>query len=182
MSATVGLAEDSRPGRAQPADRAAALSRAYAVFFLVAFGLSVVMLLTDTNLRTDFGAMPNGYFLHWWVVLVTAVADLVGAALLLALASRLAIKGGVLGSTLLAAVYIGVVFTYSSVGFASAYDFAEYLFGVTYSGGDIRYLYDAVLAVYLLTAVFGAVLLGKTRVLSTSESRGGKAGAAGADR
>jgi hypothetical protein len=131
----------------------------YAVPFLLAFVLSIVMLMTDTNLRTDFGALSSGYYFHWYVILVTAIADLVGAALLLVLRSRLAVKIGVAGSGLLAAVYIGAIFTYGQVGFASASDFANYLFGVTYSPGNIRYLYDVVLAVYVVAFLMGLGML-----------------------
>ena len=138
-------------------------ARIYGAFFALAFALSVVMLLTDTNLRTDFGAVSSGYFLHWDVVLVTALADLVGAVLLMAVASRRAIEVGVVGSGLLALVFVGDIFTYRSVGFATATSFAQYLFGITYYGGDVRYLYDLVLVVYLAAFIFGAVALARTR-------------------
>jgi hypothetical protein len=151
-------------GSGRPAVRSSAkASVAYSLLFLLAFALSVVMLLTDQNLKTDFGSVSSGYYLHWYVVLVTAIADLVGAALLLAVRSRFAVKVGVAGSGLLALVFLGDIFTYSQVGFTSAGTFANYLFGITYYGGDIRYLYDAVLAVYLLTALVGVVLLLATR-------------------
>lgn len=138
-------------------------ARIYGGFFFVAFALSVVMLLTDKNLQTDFGTMSSGYYFHWYVVLVTAVADVLGAVLLVLLASRLTLKAGFLGSSVLALVFLADIFTYSSVGFPSAGDFANYLFGVTYFGNDIRYLYDAILGVYLASAVFGVVALLKTR-------------------
>jgi hypothetical protein len=134
----------------------------YSLPFLLAFALSVVMLMTDTNLQTDFGAMSSGYYLHWYVVLGTALADIVGAILLLLIRSRTAFKAGVIGSGLLVALFLGVILTYSQVGFASASDFANYLFGVTYYGGDIRYLYDALLAVYLATFIGGIVTLALT--------------------
>ncbi|HEV2165541.1 MAG TPA: hypothetical protein VGS23_00970, partial [Thermoplasmata archaeon] len=76
----------------------------YGVFFLVAFGLTVVMLWTDTNLRTDFGTVSSGYYAHWYVVLVTGLADLLGAGLLLALRSRRVLQAGVAGSGLLALI------------------------------------------------------------------------------
>ncbi len=121
------------------------------------------MLLTDTNLRTEFGAVSSGYFLPWDVVLVTALADLVGAVLLRAVPSRRAIAAGVVGSGWLALVFVGDLFTYRSVGFATATGFAQYLFGITYHGGDVRYLYDLVLVVYLAAFVFGAAALARTR-------------------
>lgn len=135
----------------------------YSAFFFLAFALSCVMLFTDSNLRTDFGTMPSGYYAHWYVVLVTAAFDLVGAVLLVLVRSRAALAGGVIGSALLALLFVGDIFTYSSVGFASPADFANYLFGVTYYGGDVRYLYDVLLAVYLAALVFGAIALWRTR-------------------
>ena len=135
----------------------------YGVFFLVAFGLTVVMLWTDTNLRTDFGTVSSGYYAHWYVVLVTGLADLLGAGLLLALRSRRALQAGVAGSGLLALIFVGDILTYSQVGFSSASQFADYLFGVTYYGGDIRYLYDALLAFYVATFLVGIVLVRTSR-------------------
>lgn len=143
--------------------RTATIATVYSALFFLAFALSCVMLVTDTNLRTDFGTVQNGYYAHWYAVLVTTIADLVGAALLVVVRSRVAIKGGVVGAGLLALIFVGDVFTYSSVGFTSAGDFANYLFGITYYGGDIRYLYDLLLAVYLVSLGFGAVALWSTR-------------------
>lgn len=142
----------------------------YGALFLVAFALSVVMLLTDTNLRTDFGSLPNGYFSHWYVILATTVADALGAALLIGVGSRATIQGGVVGSGLLILVYLGAILTYSQVGFNSAGDFANYLFGITYSGGYIRYLYDAVLAVYVVTFIAGFAALRATRPMAFGPS------------
>lgn len=135
----------------------------YSLAFLLAAGLSFLMLATDRNLQTDFGTISSGYFVHWYVVLATAIADLAGAAVLLVLRSRTAVKLGVVGSALLTLMFVGVIATYAQVGFASASDFAQYLFGITYFGGDLRYLYDALLATYLGTFVAGVVGLALTR-------------------
>jgi len=135
----------------------------YSGAFFLAFVLSVVMLVTDTNLQHDFGTMPNGYYYHWYVILGTAVADLIGAALLLILRSRTTIKLGVLGSGIVVVILVSAVFTYSQVGFASASDFANYLFGITYYGGDIRYLYDALLVVYIAAFLWGIIGLAMSR-------------------
>jgi hypothetical protein len=133
----------------------------YSLGFVVAAALSILMLATDTNLQTNFGSTPK-YFIHWYAVLGMAIADFIGIGLLLGLRSRLAIKLGVIGSALLSVAMVAVVFTYMQVGFSSAGAFANYLFGVTYSGGDIRYLYDALLGVDIATAVGGATLLAVT--------------------
>jgi len=136
----------------------------YSLPFLVAAGLSVLMLLTDKNLATDFGAMSNGHYSHWYAVLGMAIADLAGAGILLAFRSRLAVKVGVLGSAAFALALVVAVFTYRQVGFGSASAFADYLFGITYFGGDLRYLYDVLLGTYVATSVSGAVGLALTRV------------------
>ncbi len=135
----------------------------YSLAFLLAAGLSFVMLATDSNLRTDFGTVSNGYFVHWYLVLATAIVDLVGAAVLLLVRSRTVVKLGVVGSALLTLALVGVIGTYAQVGFASATAFAQYLFGVTYYGGELRYLYDVLLATYLGTFVIGVVGLALTR-------------------
>jgi hypothetical protein len=145
----------------------------YSLLFFLAAGLSIVMLETDKNLQTNFGAVSSGYFIHWYAVLAMAAADLAGAAILLVLRSRTAVKLGVIGSALLALALLGAIFTYSQVGFASAMQFAQYLFGVTYFGGDIRYLYDVLLGVDLGTAVVGGVALALTREARHPSEPGG---------
>jgi len=135
----------------------------YAAPFALAFGLTVLMLVTDKNLQTNFGTVSSGYYLHWWGVLVTAVADLVAIGLLLLLRSRTSVKIGTIGSGLLIVAFLGVILSYSQVGFASAMQFAQYLFGVTYYGGNLRYLYDVVLATYFGTFALGIAGLLLTR-------------------
>jgi len=140
-------------------ERTRRLTLAYSSLFFLAFVLTVVMLATDRNLRTDFGTLSSGYYTHWYVVLFTAVADLVGALLLVVVGSRTTLKVGVVGAGLSALVFLGDVFTYSQVGFASASAFAQYLFGQTYYGGDVRYLYDALVTVYLAAFALGLLAL-----------------------
>jgi hypothetical protein len=135
----------------------------YGLPFLVAAGLSFVMLETDKNLQTDFGTVSSGYFVHWYLVLAMGVVDLVGAGLLLAWRKRWLVKIGVIASGLFALALVGAVATYQQVGFSSAMQFADYLFGVTYYGGDIRYLYDALLGWYVATCIGGLVGLWATR-------------------
>lgn len=137
--------------------------RLYALFFGLDFCLSLVMLTTDSNLRTDFGTMTGGYFLHWYFILVTAVADLAGMFLLLILRSPTAVKVGVAGSLLMVVFFLGAIFTYAQVGFSSATEMADYLLGITYYGGDVRYLYDVLLAAYMATFIYGAAVLASAR-------------------
>ena len=135
------------------------MAQAYGGIFLLAFALSALMLATDQNLRTGFGTVSSGYFSHWYVVLLSGIADLVGAAILLVYASRSAIKLGLVGAVLQVLMLLASITTYQSVGFATPDAFARYLFGIDYYGGYIRYLFDALLAVYLLAVVLGVALL-----------------------
>jgi hypothetical protein len=139
--------------------RVSEAARSYAPFFLLAFALSVGILLTDRNLRTSFGPVSHGDYTLLYVLLVTALADLVAASLLLFAPVRRAILGGTAGAGLQVLVLTGDILAYREVGFATAADFARYLFGVTYYGGDVRYLYDVLLTVYLVTFVAGLVFL-----------------------
>ncbi len=138
----------------------------YSIAFFAAFVLGVVMLVTDKNLRTNFGYMSSGYFLHWYVILLVTIATVVGGALLVLVRSRMSVKAGVVGSGLIVAIFLGDILTYGEVGngfFKSPSSFANYLFGVTYYGGDIRFLYDAMLGVYIAAFIAGIVLLSTTR-------------------
>lgn len=140
-------------------DRTRRAAAGVGVLFLLALGLTVLMLLTDTNLRTDFGSMSSGYFSHWYVVLATGVADAIGATLLLVVGSRRTIQVGAVGAGLIALLFVADVLTYSQVGFSSAQSFASYLFGWTASSGNIRFLYDVLLGVYVVTAATGVGVL-----------------------
>lgn len=144
--------------------------RLYGVLFLLAFALSVTMLLTDKNLQTDFGSVSSGYAPHWYVVLVTAIVELGGGVGLLLWPSRLAVKAGTAGSGLLALLFLGDIATYAMVGFPSADAFARYLFGIDYFGGNLRYLYDVLLALFLVTLGTGATLLYWTRPAGSASS------------
>ncbi len=135
----------------------------YSLLFFLGFGLAVLMLATDKNLQTDFGTVHSGYFVHWYVIAALAAAELVGGLLLVAARSRLAVKAGVVGSGLLAAILLGGILTYQEVGFKTATLMAQYLFGITYYGGNIRYLFDALLAVLLLTMLVGIIILAMSR-------------------
>ena len=147
----------------------------YSVPFFVAAGLSFLMLITDKNLQTDFGTVSSGYFDQWYLILATAIADVVGAILLLVLRSRRAVLAGVIGSGGLFLLLLAGIFTYAQVGFASATDMANYLFGITYYGGDIRYLFDILLATYVATflgGVFGLVATRADHPISDSTESG----------
>jgi hypothetical protein len=148
----------------------------FAILLLLDFIIVLVMLATDKNLQSNFGAQPDRmpYFAHWYALLVEGVFDLLVAIGLFVTAARLSRTGGssvgrgvVMGAVLYTFLALladlAIVFAYQQVGFPSASQFAQYLFGVTASSGDIRYLYDALLAVYVLTLAVGALALRRVR-------------------
>lgn len=147
----------------------ARLPTVYSLVFFLAAGLSILMLITDKNLQTNFGSVSTGYYYHWYVVLSMAVADLAGAGLLLAFRSRWLVKLGVVGSGGFAVMLLAVILTHAQVGFSSAVSFAQYLFGITYYGGDLRYLYDVLLGTYVGGFVAGVVSLALTRTAQGSK-------------
>jgi hypothetical protein len=153
------------------------LSDVFGGLLVVAFVIGVVMLATDTNLQNDFGAASK-YYSHWYGVLALSVISLAVGVLLVVIPRRggsrpssarvvrATLLGG-LGWTALAIVaMLGVLATYSQVGFSSANQFATYLFGVTaYSGAEsyIPWLYDLLLASYLAALVVGVLAVSRMR-------------------
>lgn len=146
---------------------------AFTALLFIDFVLVAVMLATDVNLQTNFGAASK-YYVHWWGLLAEGVLTLL-AALAMVLAAMRVSKGGrgmwssrglVLGGLLFAIVAfiadLGIVFTYAQVGLTMS-QFEQYLFGQSYYGNDIRYLYDVVLVFYALTAVVGAIAAMRVR-------------------
>ena len=155
---------------------------AFGLLLLVDFVLSAVMLATDKNLQTDFGIV-SAYYLHWYGVLAMGVLDLlVGLTLIgyssapmlkkMAPATRRGVAIGALLWTVIAILaMVGIVTTYSQVGFKSMNDFAQYLFGVTPYHNALSYipwLYDLLLAMYLVTAVVGGLAVGRAPTKPTS--------------
>ncbi|MEM0129274.1 MAG: hypothetical protein QXG65_03825 [Thermoplasmata archaeon] len=152
--------------------RTGTMAVALGILFLIATALAVTMLLTDTNLRTNFGTLSSGYYLHWYAVLAMAAVSVLGAGLLIGLRSRATILGSAIGSGLLALAMVADIATYAEVGFSSASSFAQYLFGITYYGGDIRYLFDVLLATYLVTFGLSLAALAWTRASRPSQDSG----------
>jgi hypothetical protein len=150
---------------------------AFAVLLLIDFLLILVMLGTDMNLQTDFGSVAK-YYAHWYGLLFEGILDLILAVGLLATVALPALRGrsvssrrgivllGVVWSVLAIVAMVGIVETYQQVGFSSASQFAQYLFGTTAYPGALSYipwLYDALLTVYVLTALVGVISLMKVR-------------------
>ncbi|MGA8302942.1 MAG: hypothetical protein WA691_03485 [Thermoplasmata archaeon] len=146
---------------------------AFGVLLLVDFVLSAVMLVTDKNLQTDFG-FHSAYYLHWYGVLAMAIVDLVVALALLVSSSpsvaqqmsssvrRIGVIAALVWTIVAIVVSVGIVTTWSQVGFANMSQFEQYLFGVTPYPGALYYipwLYDLLLAAYIVTAVVGALAI-----------------------
>jgi hypothetical protein len=143
----------------------------FGVLLLVAFLVSLVMLATDKNLQTNFGAQAP-YYVHWYGVLGMGLLDLlIGFAVVGASAQwmigkgsssarRRVIMGGLVWTILALLAVLGIVATYAQVGFPSASEFARYLFGVSSYPGALSYipgLYDVLVALYVLAAAVGAL-------------------------
>ncbi len=154
---------------------------AFGLFILVDFVLLVVMLATDQNLQTDFGTSSR-YYLHWYGLLAEAIFDFfVGLAVLgnatapsmwKALPRR--VKGVVaagVGWVILALLAdLAIVFTYKQVGFSSMSQFAMYLFDTASptASGYIPWLYDVLIAAYILTALVGVIAWTRVRKWGSS--------------
>ncbi len=153
------------------------LATGFAGLLLLDVILMLVMLGTDKNLQTDFGATAQ-YYLHWYGVLLLGVVTLVLAALILATGGRSGSKGNTtsLGRTSLVAgaawsfvaiiAMVGILATYKQVGFASASLFAQYLFGVSAYPGTLSYipwLYDLLLGMFLVSAIVGVAAVVQDR-------------------
>jgi hypothetical protein len=142
---------------------------AFALFLFVDVILVAVMLVTDKNLQTNFGAQAP-YYYHWYGLLAEGILDLIVAGALVASISRSAqvrsfssrkrvVLAGLAWTVLAILAMLGIVATYQQVGFASASEFAKYLFGVTVYPSlpsYIPWLYDLLLAMYIVTALVGA--------------------------
>ncbi len=128
------------------------------VLFALDFIVTLLVLFTDNNLQTDFGA-TNRYFLHWYGLLITAVIDIIGAAMVFVRPSKGVYTAGLVGSSLLALFLVLDLLTYSMVGFSSMGRFATYLFGVARYPGSLSYipgLYDGLFILYIITAILSA--------------------------
>ena len=140
---------------------------------VVAFVVTFVMLVTDKNLQTNFGAQSPYYF-HWYGALAMGVLDLLVGLAIVATSSRsfprmeskstrrVGVIGGLAWTTLALAATVGIVATYAQVGFPSAGEFARYLFGISAYPGALSYipgLYDVLVVLYVLAAACGVLAL-----------------------
>jgi hypothetical protein len=174
MSASAGTS-GGPSAAATGADR---IAMGLGLLLLLDFVVAVVMLATDKNLQTDFGALKSGYYAHWYGVLVMALVDLVAGLGVLSYsmpAMRARLPSFLRRYTLLAALawpilailaMVGIVESYSEVGFQSASQFSTYLFGTSAYPGALSYipwLYDAMLALFVVTALVAVVAVWQAR-------------------
>jgi len=130
------------------------------ILLLIDFLITMLILLTDHNLQTDFG-ITKPYFIHWYGLLITGIIDLVGAAIIFAKPTPQNTTIAAVGSLLLAIFLVADVATYSLVGFSSASSFATYLFGFSKYPGSLPYipgLYDLLFVFYVITSGAAFVL------------------------
>lgn len=130
------------------------------ILLLIDFIITMVILVTDHNLQTDFGT-TKPYFIHWYGLLITGIIDLVGAAVIFAKPTPQNSTIAAVGSLLLAIFLVADVATYSLVGFSSASSFATYLFGFSKYPGSLPYipgLYDVLFALYVITSAVAFAL------------------------
>jgi hypothetical protein len=175
MASIVSAPTEANPEATSPQSDSA--SMVLGVLLIVDFLLTVVMLATDKNLQTDFGSQ-SAYYSHWYGVLVMGLVDLVGALVVLMVAApsmrarcpsflrRNAATVALGWSVLAILAMVGIVETYSAVGFPSASEFAKYLFGVSAypgAGSYIPWLYDALLVAYVVTAIVAAMAMMRGR-------------------
>jgi hypothetical protein len=153
----------------------------FGLMILIDFLLIAVMLVTDKNLQTDFH-QTSPYFIHWYGLLAEGILTLLVALSVLgnALAPSMwaqrprrvkAIVLGGLGWVLLVLLAnLAIVFTWSEVGFKNMNQFAMYLYDTASpaAGGYIPWLYDALIAVLILTALVGLVAWTRVRKWGTT--------------
>ncbi|HEV8050829.1 MAG TPA: hypothetical protein VGP88_09600 [Thermoplasmata archaeon] len=170
-------------GRPTPPDTTPrTLSAVVGLLLLLDFLVAIVMLATDKNLQTNFGAVP-AYYVHWYGVLAIAVVTLLAALAVLSLASPMMtnrmprtrptmVLYAALGwSVLVILAMVGIVESYAQVGFPSANEFAKYLFGTSAYPGALSYipwLYDLMLTLFVLTALAAAAAAWRARSAAKS--------------
>jgi hypothetical protein len=130
----------------------------FSLLFLIQFVITIVILLTDQNLQTDFGTVPK-YFIHWYGLLVTGLVDIVAFIVLLVARKRSMVGVGVGWAVFMAIFQIADIATYGMLNVGlSASSFAQYLFGVTKFKGALPYipgLYDLLFAIYVIAIAVG---------------------------
>jgi len=126
----------------------------------LAFAITLAILVTDKNLQTDFGTV-SPYYLHWYVMLFSAIVDAAGVILLIGSGSSRLRALVAFWCAFMAVLMVADIATYRLVGFSSPSQFAQYLFGLSFYRGALSYvpgLYDALFAVFVVGLVIATVL------------------------
>ena len=130
----------------------------FSLFFLIQFIITFVILFTDHNLQTDFGTVPK-YFIHWYGLMITGIADIIAFIVLLIINKRQFVLVGIIWAAFMAVFQVADIATYASLGVGlTAGKFATYLFGFSKFPGSLPYipgLYDVLFAIYIIAAGFG---------------------------
>jgi hypothetical protein len=168
---------DDPSGTSSPGGMADRITLVLGLLLIVDAVVVVVMLITDKNLQTDFGAQGN-YYSHWYGALGMEVGNLLlglavlGSSGLVRMRMRMMVSRRTLAvaalawSVLVTIASVAIVESYSQVGFPSAGEFAKYLFGLSTYPGALSYipgLYDFLVAMYVVTIVVALVTVLKGR-------------------
>jgi hypothetical protein len=134
--------------------------------FYVCFALTVVILVTDQNLQTNFGAVKP-YFIHWYGLLITGLVDLIGGVLFLVRRNPPLFVANI-WFVFMPIFMVADTLTYAEVFFNSPAQFAVYLFGFKKFPGTLAYipgLFDVLFALYIL-GFLACVLVRRKRLVT----------------
>jgi len=138
------------------------------ILLMLASVASLLILITDRNLQTDFGA-TKPYYYHWYGLLLLTFITLLGGSFTLIKNERTSRIIPVLGSLIpLIFILVDVFFLYGTVGFHNPDQFATYLFGLSKYPDTLSYLpglfdiYTVTLVIALITSSLGLKNINKT--------------------
>ncbi len=126
-------------------------------FYIIAFLVTLFIISTDQNLKTDFGSVKP-YFIHWYILAATGVVDIIVAIVILARNNKTTQTLSWMWALLMILIMVGDILTYKSVGFTTPSQFAQYLFGITKYPQTLNYipgLYDVLFLVYIILLSVG---------------------------
>ncbi|MHB8361156.1 MAG: hypothetical protein ACYDDC_05060 [Thermoplasmataceae archaeon] len=137
------------------------------MLLLIDFIVTLTILITDNNLKNDFGIYKgSGYFYHWYGLMITGILDLIGAIILFIKPQKIFLMLGAIWSIIMIAFTVGDIFQYKSVGFSNASQFASYLFGLSkFPGAEPYYpgLFDILVGIYVIALIYSIIAVIKTR-------------------
>lgn len=128
-------------------------NRALVILFFMAFVLESLVLFTDQNLRTDFGTV-HPFFIHWYIFFLLDIVTVLVVIVLLTSRGKLASRIGLAWPIIMVLVMLGDIVTYSSVGFSTPSQFADYLFGFSKYPQTLNYipgLYSMIFIIYVIS-------------------------------